>query len=147
MNNRDGWSSTWLVERGFQCVGGSPSTPDIWNDIWGDGIVVDNAVENCDDGNTINGDGWSSQCKVEKGYFCKNSSLTISICNAVWGDGLRKGNCYLIFYHTLKPKFQLGLEKWDDGNVLDSDGWSSLWMIDPGYTCTPDIISSKDVCK
>jgi cysteine-rich repeat protein len=26
-------------------------------------------------------------------------------------------------------------EEWDDGNNDDGDGWSSVWLIEPGYTC------------
>jgi hypothetical protein len=35
----------------------------------------------CDDGNTVNGDGCSSACKVEKSYTCSGGSATTpSIC-------------------------------------------------------------------
>jgi len=38
----------------------------------------------CDDGNTESGDGCSSDCKIEYGFFCVNTSiLSGSICNYV----------------------------------------------------------------
>jgi cysteine-rich repeat protein len=40
--------------------------------ICGDGRVIS---EDCDDGNTINGDGCSSQCTVEPDYSCSNGSF------------------------------------------------------------------------
>ena len=27
-------------------------------------------------------------------------------------------------------------ELWDDGNVMNGDGWSSTWQIELGYSCT-----------
>ena len=27
-------------------------------------------------------------------------------------------------------------ELWDDGNVMNGDGWSSTWQIESGYSCT-----------
>jgi cysteine-rich repeat protein len=40
----------------------------------GDGMVY--LDEACDDGNTMNGDGCSSTCTIEKYYNCKNGSTT-----------------------------------------------------------------------
>ena len=41
----------------------------------GDGII--DASEQCDDANTVSGDGCSSNCSVEQGYFCTNQP---SVC-------------------------------------------------------------------
>ena len=43
------------------------------DDICGDGIKI---YTECDDGNTINGDGCSSACKVETDYTCVGGSMT-----------------------------------------------------------------------
>ena len=34
--NGDGWSSTWVVENGYSCSGGSPTSADHWSN-WGNG--------------------------------------------------------------------------------------------------------------
>ncbi len=47
-------------------------------DYCGDGIIFN---QECDDNNTINSDGCSSECKQEKGYQCwRENSLTPSEC-------------------------------------------------------------------
>ena len=40
-NNGDGWSSVWSTESGWTCSGGSQSNKDIWNEICGDGIIIE----------------------------------------------------------------------------------------------------------
>jgi cysteine-rich repeat protein len=51
-------------------------------DICGDGILID---LQCDDGNTISGDGCSSNCVIEKGWACNltNSTSTKSLCSLI----------------------------------------------------------------
>ena len=40
-----------------------------WETIWGDGVTVGSEV--CDDGNIVNGDGWSGDCSsIEVGWVC-----------------------------------------------------------------------------
>src|SRR5690606_22048128 len=45
----------------------------------GDGLVIN---EECDDGNTISGDGCSADCKIESGFTCKQEAL----CEKVNGE-------------------------------------------------------------
>ena len=45
-------------------------------DICGDGFLAKRIGDNCDDGNTIGGDGCSQHCQVETGYTCRNGSST-----------------------------------------------------------------------
>jgi cysteine-rich repeat protein len=40
-------------------------------EICGDGIIIN---DQCDDGNTLNGDGCSEFCKVEKDWSCVNKT-------------------------------------------------------------------------
>ena len=47
------------------------------NEICGDGLLI---KYQCDDGNRRNGDGCSSNCIIEKGWTCTNSSQG-SVCN------------------------------------------------------------------
>ena len=64
--------------------------------VWGDSITA--AVEPCDDGNTIDGDGWSSACTVEPGYLCKSSvEFGPTTWTTVCGDGKNAGSEVSIF--------------------------------------------------
>eukprot|EP00347_Sterkiella_histriomuscorum_P016586 403352623 len=48
-------------------------------EICGDGKLL--GKDQCDDGNQVNGDGCSSECKIEKGYSCKEGNEnTPSLC-------------------------------------------------------------------
>ena len=47
----------------------------------GDGVKENR--EACEDGNTLNGDGCSSECLVEPGYECNDES-----CFEICGDGI-----------------------------------------------------------
>jgi cysteine-rich repeat protein len=37
--------------------------------------------QSCDDGNYLNNDGCSTECKIEKGWFCVLDNSKKSICN------------------------------------------------------------------
>lgn len=45
-------------------------------------------VEQCDDGNTVDGDGCSSTCRIETGYACHEPTHGPSVCALTCGDGL-----------------------------------------------------------
>ncbi|MBQ4359655.1 MAG: DUF4215 domain-containing protein [Proteobacteria bacterium] len=61
----DGCSPVCTIEPIFDCVNG------VCKPTCGDGLVLAEAGEECDDGNLISGDGCSSQCKRESGYSCE----------------------------------------------------------------------------
>ncbi len=82
--------------------------------VCGNGIVE--LSEQCDDGNTSNGDGCSSTCTIESGYTCAGSP---SACVTTCGDGI-----------------MAGIEQCDDGNTSNGDGCSSTCTMESGYTCT-----------
>lgn len=76
--------------------------------------------EECDDGNTKNGDGCSSMCKVEPGWECLGgSSYRMDVCFERCGD-----------------RVNLGRYECDDGNKFDGDGCSSKCQVEFGYSCT-----------
>ena len=52
------------IETGWDCTGGDGVTPSICMTICGDETKVP-GYEQCDDGNTVNGDGCASDCFVE----------------------------------------------------------------------------------
>merc|ERR1711959_127903 len=48
------------------------------------------ALEQCDDGNRLDGDGCSRECGVEPGYSCTGGdSLNSDTCTTICGDGRR----------------------------------------------------------
>ena len=80
--------------------------------VCGDGNVE--APEECDDGNTNNGDGCSDSCEVEEGWDCTNPP-----CEPICGDGLITGN-----------------EGCDDGNTDNGDGCSASCSVEIGWDCS-----------
>ena len=123
IGNGDGWSKNCTVERGFKCKGGSPTSRDYWDEICGDGIVVYDTETNWDDGNFINGDGWSSTCVIEAGWtWSGGTSISPDICKTTWGDRI----------------IAVGIEEWDDGNAKNIDGCSTYWKLEDGFTWIND---------
>ena len=63
----------------------------------------------CDDGNNKEGDGCSSQCRVETGFECSGGNVTSKdVCREICGDGKN-----------------MGVLECDDGNLLNDDGCNS----------------------
>ena len=104
---------------------GDSTTASSWIDLWGDGkIMISNPPSTLwDDGNTSDGDGCSSSCEVETDWTCSGgNSTTASICEK-WGDGI-------VILNSVSSDYC------DDGNSKDSDGCSSSWAVEVGYTCS-----------
>ena len=97
------------------CATGFAHTGDSCEEICGDGILVYHV---CDDGNTADGDGCSSNCTVELYYTCPGGSInSTSVCSEWCGDGL-------ILNHEC-----------DDGNTVSGDGCNSTCFIEADFTC------------
>ena len=79
--------------------------------------------EQCDDGNTIAGDGCSLSCQIETGFNCDTSQPTH--CWSRCGDGIVAAN-----------------EKCDDGNTIAGDGCTASCKVEFFYTCA----GSPSVC-
>ena len=54
--------------------------------VCGDGIVLVNAGEECDDMNVVDDDGCSAMCAVEDHYECENTMTTPSVCTPILLD-------------------------------------------------------------
>lgn len=77
----------------------------------------------CDDGNTSDGDGCSSDCLVEDGFVCSGGTTTTADdCYEDCGDGMR-------FTTSSNTDFC------DDGNNVDDDGCDSDCNVEFGYYC------------
>jgi len=75
--------------------------------------------EQCDDGNSADGDGCSSTCVVEPGYTCPAVGMRCTLI-AFCGDGA----------------VNLDLnEQCDDHNTMSGDGCSSLCTLEPDFAC------------
>jgi cysteine-rich repeat protein len=82
----------------------------------GDGYIIKDEHE-CDDGNLVSGDGCSSDCTVEPGYYCEAlPSDCIMICGNADIDDWAGEEC-------------------DDGNFTPGDGCSEFCRVEPGYSC------------
>ena len=81
----------------------------------GDGVLQ--AGEQCDDGNSMPGDGCSGTCTIEPGWACPVPGKP---CVQIWvcGNG------------HIDPG-----EQCDDGNTMSGDGCSSTCQVEPGYVC------------
>lgn len=118
----NGCSATCTVENNYTCSG-APSTctvivPPPPTAVCGNGSVE--TGESCDDGDTENDDGCSSNCGIETGYTCNGAPSTCHLVNtAVCGNG------------TVETG-----ESCDDGNTTNSDGCSSNCAVETGFTCT-----------
>jgi len=86
-------------------------------------------TEQCDDGDTISGDGCSASCTIESGWNC--NSATPNVCTPICGDGLIRGT-----------------EACDDGDTISGDGCSATCTVETGYTCTnePSICNPRTEC-
>ena len=109
----------------------------------GDGIV--NGTEECDDGNTISGDGCSSVCKTEVGK-CGDGIVDVATesCddgNRTSGDGC-SANCQIETSATCGNGVVDSGEGCDDHNTAAGDGCSASCQVEAGYTCT----GSPSVC-
>jgi fibro-slime domain-containing protein len=135
----------------------------------GDGIIE--RSEQCDDGNTTNGDGCSRLCQIEANWDCPTEGkpckyvgncgsgvLTSNkVCddgNTVSGDGC-SSDCKTVETGYIcrvpgKPcstrcgdGIMKGFETCDDGNTASGDGCSAMCKIEPGFDCT----GSPSTCK
>src|SRR5450432_3201880 len=104
----------------------------------GDGIV--NGSEQCDDGNTISGDGCSSACQLETANTCGDGIVQVATetCddgNTVDGDGC-DSHCHIETSAKCGNGTLDAGEVCDDGNHASNDGCSSTCQVEAGYTCT-----------
>ena len=138
LDGNDGCDPSCAVEDFFSCVKSLGGEADICTEICGDGERVQsnssrvrpgfNRVNECDDGNILDGDGCSAECEIEAhlGWECLDdmaadgdSQSPRSVCSAKCGDGMRTNE-----------------EECDDGNMLSRDGCSSTCTVETGYVCS-----------
>lgn len=82
--------------------------------------------EQCDDGNTVAGDGCDLFCFTEPGFACDG---TPSVCEPVCGDALVVAG-----------------EPCDDGNTDPGDGCDASCQLEPGYVCEGEPSTCDQSC-
>ena len=153
----DGCSADWsTIEPGFICSGSvcnrwtggkSPDSPKTSCIIQcGDGFRVGSEV--CDDGNTSNGDGWSSNClTIESGYAWTGGSLTSKDTCTLWSAGFYPDSTKASWITLWGDGLRAGSEAWDDANTSNGDGCSSdCTTIEAKYVWFGGSTTSKDTC-
>lgn len=73
----------------------------------------------CDDHNYVAGDGCSSACAIEDGWYCYG------------GDANQKDTCYEI----CGDAYDMGKFACDDGDTGNDDGCSSTCTVEDGWYC------------
>ena len=135
----------------------------------GDRLVLRN--EQCDDGNTVGGDGCSRICQVEANFDCPPQGgpcVNLAVCgngsltsNEECDDGNTKaGDGCSADCKSVEPGFACrvpgkpcipycgdgaiaSIEQCDDGNTEAGDGCSATCRTEPGYKCS----GKPSVCK
>lgn len=132
----DDCSSLCLYEVDLRPVPGLESE-DQPLDTCGDG-VVNNRYKvgprlSCDDGNFLDGDGWSSTWLTEIGYICFGGDFEREDeCHELCGDGLVMGK-------KSDPTYC------DDMNSKSGDGCDHFCRVEPGYVCSGGNETSRSV--
>ena len=148
----DGWLNTWTsIEDGFVWSGGSLTSKDIWTkwssgyyqnsskdqciSKWGDGLRV--SPEYWDDGNTVSGDGWRSNCQlVETDYIWRGGSSNSKDTWTKWNKGYHQDTTPIPtkWVTVCGDGIRAGYEIWDDENTVSGDGWAANWMkVEDGF--------------
>ncbi len=87
----------------------------------GDGMINEGApggvLEQCDDGNSVPGDGCSGACSVEPNFTCPTPGEPC-VSTLACGDGTRSPG-----------------EQCDDGNTADGDGCTGECVVEDGWYC------------
>jgi cysteine-rich repeat protein len=92
--------------------------------VCGDGEI--DGQEECDDGDTVPGDGCSDVCSVEPGWACQGEP---SVCEFTCGDGVVDAG-----------------ESCDDGNTTRGDGCSEVCEVEPGWSCAGEPSDCELLC-
>lgn len=123
------------------CGGGSDTVT------CGDGDV--GTGEQCDDGNTTDGDGCSSLCRGEVPSTCGNGDVDVATESCDDGNTTSGDGCSSTCQSECGNGMLDGAEACDDGNAVADDGCTAFCVIEPDYTCTgepSDCIKPTGTC-
>ncbi len=108
--------------------------------ICGDGVTQWDIGEQCDDGNTVGGDGCDAFCQIECGNGSLDGSEECDDGNRNSGDGCTS-NCRLEYCGDGTRQSALG-EECDDGDT-DNNDWCNNSC---EYTCGNGVVNSGEQC-
>lgn len=117
-----GWKCETILNRATSTSSGSYCFP-----VCGDGFRIEfgSMAEQCDDGNSLAGDGCDPNCRIEPGWTCRSQASEVNTtalrCEPICGDGLLVGG-----------------EACDDGNQDSGDGCSGSCKVETGFVCAPE---------
>jgi fibro-slime domain-containing protein len=127
--------------------------------------------EQCDDGNTVSGDGCSSSCQLEANYACPvpgspclatpcgdgkvTGAETCDDSNSLPGDGCSATckvelgwQCPTVGARCIAKKcgdgITVGAEQCDDANTASGDGCGAACTLEKGFACT--MVGTLSVC-
>ncbi len=104
----------------------------------GDGVVNQEAGEECDDGNTANGDGCSSTCRFES----LGINLTKTVSNALVTTGTSVTYTYLVKNNSTMELVNVALT---DDKLGDISCPKTALLVSESMTCTKDAVINNDV--
>ncbi len=117
-NPNDGCSAVCAIETGYVCAGSPRSVCERCGNLT---TSVRNAEEFCDDANSVSGDGCEADCSAfTVNWTCTSNALNAKTtgCKPICGNGI-----------LTAP------ETCDDGNIVSSDGCSSVCVVETGWAC------------
>jgi cysteine-rich repeat protein len=150
----DGWEDDWTMNTGFKCINYSDK-PSFWYPNWGDGIRDSfPTVEDWDDGNNMDDDGCSKECKVEPTYICTPNGSGVDEWTTIYPRPIVVSNELDTTLSIIKIKFDQEMYEYSikDGDVdLYMDGpnspyflsWTSKFENDTftvSYSVSPSIL-------
>ena len=123
--------------------------------ICGDGVVLTSSGEECDDGNTIDGDGCSGTCVIEAGFLCDpvlegtGPSICAAGCAAGQTTGLVHATSAVVAGGTsaLNPENSIGAPDGQFTRLIGGDSVTMelLYIVNPGDAVDVVLSSNDDV--
>ncbi|KAJ1467347.1 hypothetical protein T484DRAFT_1859094 [Baffinella frigidus] len=140
---QDGFSCQGLADV-ESCGLNGTCIEDVYVDPCGNGFRL--YQEECDDGNTVAGDGCSPTCMFERGWICEQDTAgrEPDSCTVVCGDGIqRDSGCCTDTGCSLECDTRRGC---DDGNAVSDDGCSEECTVEAAYQCIGGDINTTSTC-
>ena len=145
----DGCDAGCMVEPGFTCPYGEPCRAVACGDGITDSYPVGDGIwdyEQCDDGNTTNGDGCSATCDPEPGFYCfaPGQACKAVVCGdgatdpyfvIMEGTGGSTGSAGFAGSGSTGPYYYYAYEACDDGNTTSGDGCNATCEPESGWIC------------
>jgi len=115
-------------------------------------------LEQCDDGNTVSGDGCSASCALEAQYFCSGGTMmSADTCERKHSSCCHnsyENSALLIDWIVCSSTVivcgdnkTFTEEGCDDGNTVSGDGCSASCTVETGFACVNGSPTTGDTCS